>query len=208
MLWSPIFRAVTGDLKRLSDVWRYSSIPVISRENDIEHLGWVCMYSLLIHNELRPESHFLIGPIATHAISHDVIEAVTGDVVRTFKYSSDELRKAIKKAETGLFNSLPKPITCLIDSHKAQLKAMKKSQHLKYVEDVVKMADFLSLWMFMRREMLRNNQEVVPFARKMVTDLHLMGESFPKDDDMWDFYSTLRDEASSLLAGLKGVTSL
>lgn len=172
--WDSVIDTVTGDVNRLSNVWRYSSIPVLCKENVAEHLGWVCLYSLLMHSKMRPMDNYLIGAIASHAITHDITESVSGDIVRTFKYSSIELKSAINKAESVIKQQLPIDIQKLMDSHESILHAFGLEHELLYVESIVKMADFLSLWTFMRREMLRGNQEIFPYVDKMVIDLRSM----------------------------------
>jgi 5'-deoxynucleotidase YfbR-like HD superfamily hydrolase len=183
MFWEPLITTVTGDLNRLNSIWRYSSIPVCHDENDIEHLGWVCIYSLIIHDTLRPSDLHLIGPIATHAISHDVTESITGDIVRTFKYSSQKLRDAITEAEMGIISNFPESVRNLLGLHVRLLTSKGHEDEIDYVINVVKMADFLSLWMFMRRELMRSNREIVPFYMRMIDDLEQMYRKFlqPKD---------------------------
>lgn len=181
--WSPVINAVTGDLNRLSSVWRYNSIPTSCYENDIEHLGWVCIYSLMIHKNLRPDDIYTVGAIATHAISHDITESVTGDIIRTFKYSSPKLKQAINEAEEALATQFPKPIRQILDLHEEQLKEAGLIHELQYVRTVVKMADFMSLWMFMGRELDRGNRQILPYHDLMIEDLKQMRKNFPLPGD-------------------------
>lgn len=195
-VWTSLIRDISGDLNRLNSVWRYSSIPVTGKENDVEHQGWVCIYSLMIHNCLRPLDVDLSGPIATHAISHDIVECVTGDIVRTFKYSDLGLKNAIKTAEINILKNLPDSVQLLINCHTRQLALMNKSHELDYVETVVKMGDFLSLWNFMKRELLRSNREIVPYVKMMVDDLECMSRNFLSGQ------SAVRVQDPSLLASI------
>lgn len=209
--WQSFLDDITGDINRLSDVWRYSSIPVVSKENDVEHLGWVCIYSLIIHSILRPNDTHIVGSIATHAISHDITESITGDIVRTFKYSDPQLCKAIKKGEEKAVSEFPQTVQWLLNVHKTLIQAQGSIQYeeeLHYVETVVKMGDFLSLWRFMRREILRNNKEITPFVNKMIIDLNKMKNNVKAidqiipgmdiNDKVYAFYRKLAETATQL----------
>jgi 5'-deoxynucleotidase YfbR-like HD superfamily hydrolase len=133
----------------------------------------------------------LIGPISTHAITHDSSESISGDVVRPFKYSSKELKLAIDNAESIIKARLPSNIQKLMDCHEIILKTLGRPEEAKYVEDVVKAGDFLSLWMFMRREMMRGNREIFPFVDAMVVDLRSMADKFHESTPSNDYFSSL-----------------
>lgn len=200
--WGPVLDVVTGDLYRLSSVWRYNSIPVCNEENDMEHLGWVCIYSLIIHTHLRPEADLFVGAIATHAISHDITESVSGDIVRTFKYSSKALKKAINDAEEQIVSNFPDVIRKVLKLHHVQLRAIGAEKEIPYVETVVKMADFLSLWMFFRREIRRGNREIFPYYDIMIKDLQEMRQKFETETlptypsrPIIEYYRTLANQA-------------
>ena len=89
--WNSLIRTTTDDVKRLTAVWRYSSIPVAVRENVAEHSYWVALYAVLIVRELGAGQD-VQGMVAIDGLIHDVGECVTGDVVRPFKYSSPEFK--------------------------------------------------------------------------------------------------------------------
>ena len=74
----------------------------------------------------------------------------------------------------------------------------------EYVESVVKAADFLSLYQYMRREAARGNLEIIPFFVKMMGDLAEMvrrneGKKGPVPGGEYfrpaDFYHALWSEA-------------
>lgn len=186
--WSSLITASSGDIRRLSSVWRYSSIPISVPENVAEHSYWVAMYSAMIHKHIG-DNATLLGEIVLKGLTHDLAECVTGDIVRVFKYSSPELKKEINKAEMKLSSSLPEIITTIIPSGVG-----------KYVESVVKAADFLSLYQYMRREASRSNLEIIPFYERMTRDLCMM--SMPCDTscslELKPFYKSLVIEARSI----------
>lgn len=175
--WKPLLEAASSDIRRLDYVTRYSSIPVTVPENDSTHMYWVSVYSMMIHRRL-------VGPkeldalIMQHALTHDALECLSGDIVRTFKYSSEEFRQAINQAELGLASSLPVEIRSLLDEVHQGIDSFGHTHHWKgqYVKDVVKAADFMSLYQYMWRERRRGNVEVEQFFGRMIADLKAMGK--------------------------------
>lgn len=158
-----MFLAATGDVRRLDDVTRFSSVPVVVHELVSTHQYWVSLYAALIHSTIRPDDKHLMGRIMVKAATHDLIEGWTGDFVRTFKYSSRKLRSAISEAEANLLTSLPLELQRLCDDE--------KDEEHEYIEAVVKVADFMSLHQYMVREVMRGNKSIRPFYDRMLIDL-------------------------------------
>jgi 5'-deoxynucleotidase YfbR-like HD superfamily hydrolase len=122
----------------------------------------------MVHKEVSRENfqeHF--GYVALYAILHDAAECVTGDVVRVFKYTTPELKQEIDRAEGILFANLVPEVRQLFNFFNNQTDHTVQ----KYVKDIVKVADFLSLLQFMRREAMRGNLEIYPYFGRMITDL-------------------------------------
>lgn len=162
--WNGLISDAAGDVRRLDYVTRYSSIPVVYHETVAAHSYWVTVYSLMIHRELFPGHADLERDILIYAVSHDMGECITGDLVRTFKYSDPALKKAADDAEEKLAGRLPGRIRGLMSPTHARADRA-------YVKDVVKAADFLSLVLYMNRELVRGNQEILPFFERMEGDL-------------------------------------
>jgi 5'-deoxynucleotidase YfbR-like HD superfamily hydrolase len=155
-------------VKRLDSVIRYSSIPIAHNESVSQHSYWVAMYALLIHKTIGGEDR-LTKDLLIAALVHDLAEAKTGDVVRTFKYSSELLKKEVDNAEKLIIESFPVEIQSLF----------KKPFDItyddgSYIKDVVKAADFVSLFRYMRKEAALHNMEIIPFYNRMITDIHDM----------------------------------
>lgn len=167
--------ASTGDVRRLSAVWRYSSIPVAVRENVAEHSYWVAMYGAMIHRAMDPDVSTL-GQIVLRSLVHDLGECVTGDVVRVFKYATPELKAEVDRAEAilaGRFHPALRDLVAFIESTGAHPGTPWDG----YVKAVVKAADFLSLFQYMRREASRGNLEIIPFYNRMVVDFADMADT-------------------------------
>lgn len=172
--WKPLLEAASSDIRRLDYVTRYSSIPVLVPELVSTHMYWVALYSMMIHRELEGPRE-LDAIVMLHSITHDALEALSGDLVRTFKYSSEEFRQAVEKAERGLAACLPVEVKSLLtEAHETLGNTDHEWVNWKsnYVKDVVKAADFMSLYQYMWREKNRGNVEVEQFYGRMIDDLY------------------------------------
>lgn len=176
--WEELIRETSGDVRRLSSVWRYSSIPISVPENVAEHSYWVAMYGALLHQSMGG-SNDVLGTVVLRGLLHDLGECVTGDVVRTFKYSTDELKREVDRAEEILVRRLPKPVQKLEHLSRSIVMTDYDKEWGEYVEAVVKAADFMSLFQFMRREAARGNMEIIPFYNRMILDLSIMEDKAP-----------------------------
>lgn len=186
--YTNLIDVASGDIRRLNAVQRYSSIPVVAFENTAEHSYWVSLYAVMIHVAIYPKfkDDKITAAIAIRALLHDMTDAIAGDVVRTFKYSTPEFRDAVHKAEESMVKELPSSITSLYD--------MKSNEgDRRYVDAIVKAADFLSLYQYMRREVMRQNKEIIPFFKRMIKDLDEMrySRSSVAGFDAIDFYDAL-----------------
>ena len=195
-----MLEAASGDVRRLSHVVRYSSIPIAVPENVAEHSYWVCLYSALIHQVMRPAEPELIGAILLKGTVHDLAECVTGDVVRTFKYSSPTLREEIGKAEDRIIHQFPGPLKMLVHGVAPKLA----SGEGPYVEAVVKAADFMSLHQYMMREVRRGNREIIrPYYLRMEDDLRSMMERYTtlEFEPFQGLYKEMLDTAKTARTG-------
>jgi 5'-deoxynucleotidase YfbR-like HD superfamily hydrolase len=194
--WKGTIRASTSDIRRLSSVWRFNSIPVVVQENTAEHSFWVGLYAAMIHREAGGPSD-LLSAVLMKSLVHDAAECVTGDVVRTFKYATPELKAEVDRAEDILVRGLDARVQGVIEYADGLVA---QSERGSYVKAVVKAADFLSLYAYMRREAMKSNLEIVPFFARMVSDLSEMAAtSVPVDQfDVRVFYSALAEEAKEV----------
>ncbi len=186
--WLEVLESASGDVRRLSYADRFTTIPVNIRENVAEHSYWVAFYAVLIHRHIFPGESCapLLGAISLYALVHDLPECITGDVVRTFKYSSEALKNAIDDAEDLMVEKLPGSVQELFPLWKTLA-----GDKVSYVKAVVKAADFLSLFQYLNRERLRGNEEILPFLERMRDDLHMMGKAVANsiDPDVAQFAS-------------------
>lgn len=181
---------IAGPTSRLDFVRRYSSIPTNTTEYTSTHSFWVAFYSAIIHNEYGLKS--IDGEVVPEekiylkAIIHDLAEAVTGDVVRPFKYVTKELKKEVDRAESIMVDKLfPKAVKDLFEQAEGNLSPAVST----YISEVIKAADFCSLYMYMRREVMTGNKLVKPFFKIMMDDLEkrsLMKTIAPRMSEIYD----------------------
>jgi len=95
-----LFEVMTSEVARMSRVTRYSSFPVNRMENVAEHSFWVAFISYLIAFDLREQGHRIdLGMTLRGAITHDLSEIISGDVIRSYKHTNDDVRQAMKMAD-------------------------------------------------------------------------------------------------------------
>lgn len=99
--------AITGKTARMAHVNRYSSFPLIRPENVAEHSWWVTFISMLIGEDMNyrwtPEcgrDWVNVGLLLERALVHDLSECVSGDIIRSYKYSSEAVLAVLKHADT------------------------------------------------------------------------------------------------------------
>lgn len=196
--WKRFINVIQGDIRRLDQVVRFNSIPTLHHETVATHSFWVVTYALLIHRSLRkdPSDDKLERDILLAALTHDFAECITGDVVRTFKYSDVDLKKAIDKAEDQMVSQyFPEELKSIMHESSDAFR----SSSGKYIKSVIKAADFASLFMFMNREWIRGNREIRPFLERMKDDLRRIAATSALGDwydvELSRLYNTMSEEA-------------
>ena len=95
---SAVREIMAGQLVRLKHTYRYSSVPVLVRENVAEHSFWTAIIAVTIAIE-RQMTRAEIGKVALKSLVHDIEESMTGDLIRDMKYFDEETREAIGAVE-------------------------------------------------------------------------------------------------------------
>ncbi len=188
--WGALLDASTHDVRRLDSVIRFSSIPVTFSESTASHSFWVTLYSLMIWQSLAESAPQEVPPleeVLRHAVTHDLPEMIAGDVVRTLKYSTPEMKREVDRAELILVEKLV--------PHQVK-RTMMDTPISPDVLTIVKAADFLSLWQFMRREAARKNLEIMPYYVRMMKDL--VAKEGEGDHLVGGLYKAMRMEADQV----------
>lgn len=198
--WSK-FIDLTSHFKGLDYAWRYGTIPITVRENVSTHLFWVTHYVTLLQLEIDPTDHKVLGVLLMGASLHDTIEKTSGEIVRTFKYLTPELKREIDRAEQIIIDRLPDNAKRLFAVYDDMLDEL-GSGGRDYVGALIKVADFVAVFQFMKRELERGNREIDPYYDRMISDLRMMEKetrnvSSPRGVDFSpsDVYYTMRAEA-------------
>jgi 5'-deoxynucleotidase YfbR-like HD superfamily hydrolase len=198
--WKKFLLDDHAEIKRLNYVTRYSSIPSLYRESVSEHSYWVTLYSLLLHRQVTKAAGVDSAAdveyrILKKALVHDIVESVTGDLVRTFKYSSTSLKQSVDEAEGLMVEKyMPGHIkNLIIESNNDE------SQDAKYMDAIVKAADFVSLFHYMHREYNRGNREIMPFLNRMKTDMKDMASRTKSGEWYQKMLSGLYESMSKLV---------
>lgn len=189
--WYSLIEATSDDVRRLSAVDRFSSIPVSVKENVAEHSFWVTLYTAAIHRFLDSPDH-LYGPLLLRAVTHDLEECVSGDVVLPLKYSTPELKEEVDRASELLLHRMVPP-----EIRELRRELVPPGEDWDYINCVVKAADWLSLFQYMRREASRGNREIIPFYNRMVRDFAEAAGHAP--DYLTGFYNCLVSESNGVL---------
>lgn len=151
----PIVQMLTGPINRVSAVYRFSAMHVIKRESVAEHSFMVALYSHIINEHLgRPA---IRGQLFLRAIAHDLEESLTGDFVRSFKYSDPELQDRIEAASRRF-------ITELVGADLDLLHAWEQAKDDTIEGHIIRVADYASVVSYVIRELQMGNSLMVPVA--------------------------------------------
>lgn len=106
---------IDGPPSRLRYVFRYSTSRVEHPESVAEHSYFVAFYCLLIarwfnENNETDEDEVSTESLLQRAILHDLEEAISGDVPRSFKHSSPDVKEMLDKAAQKAFVQVIEPV--------------------------------------------------------------------------------------------------
>lgn len=94
-------------VRRLSHVYRYSSIPTIRKESVAEHTAYVALYCLVVAKDLIKQGHEVdIGKLLEKSLVHDLDESSTGDFLRHVKYGHPELKRILDEVSLSMMKDL------------------------------------------------------------------------------------------------------
>lgn len=160
-----LFDALTGKVSRMAHVTRYSSVAVIRRENVAEHSWWVAFISLIIGTDLNENGHGVdLEKLLTRALLHDLSECVSGDIIRTFKYSTPEIAAAIKAADEVSMQGLAAELGRVGDQIVDHWRNAKDSS---LQGDIVSFADMADVVFYCRDEASTGNVGIKPVVQTM-----------------------------------------
>jgi 5'-deoxynucleotidase YfbR-like HD superfamily hydrolase len=155
---------LTGEIQRMSSIERYSSYPVIRRENVAEHSWYVTFYALLIARDLKDAGSTVdVQDVMVRALVHDIDESLLGDVVITTKSTVPGLQEALENAAIERIGGLSTQLlgnTFLSD----KWKGVKDNTTLEGC--VVQTADTLSVLSYIYQEYRFGNKTSTRIAQE------------------------------------------
>lgn len=162
-----------GSSMRMSHIMRFSTIPVTHKESVAEHSFFTAFYAYFIGIGIAPEYKVDTNWAVHAALFHDIEESMTGDFLRSFKKSSPELDKAIKKGARvcamRVFRELdPGDRRNLIE----YWDMAKSDEHPS--APIVRFADFLSVLSYLSKEAAMGNlyaQDMLKYELSGYADL-------------------------------------
>lgn len=112
-------KAVHGRLRRMHHIARYSSIPVVKQELVSTHSWQMAMLGLLIAYDLNTgEPHTAdAGEVVKKCVVHDLSEAMSGDIIRTYKHGTRLMEKACQAADLQNMHKLTREFGEAVGDH-------------------------------------------------------------------------------------------
>lgn len=160
-----LFSILNGPMRRMSHVNRYSSIPVHRPENVAEHSWWVTMIAYLIADDLFLQGvNIKMELVLSKALVHDLSECVSGDIIRSYKYSSPEVRKTLGDADRINMQGITSKMGSVGPSVYHDW-ARAKADGLE--GDIVAFADMVGVVIYCREEYLMGNRQIELVLKEM-----------------------------------------
>lgn len=140
-------------MRKLAHVPRWTVVQTIQEESVAEHSYKVSCYSLAFGRSLRFNAAKL-GHLMAMALAHDLEEAITGDIPSPVEFDKRKYRNQANNIDGNWWkiNQLP-------DGVKKELGA------------VVKLADLLDMYLFLRREIHLGNSSVTDLSNSLKAKL-------------------------------------
>lgn len=99
---------INSPVLNTSNVTRYSLMHMSKHESLSDHISDVCLMSYLITSILisKYDEDLDLGLVLEKAVVHDLDEVLTGDIVRTTKYYSEDILNSLNKMSLEIMNGL------------------------------------------------------------------------------------------------------
>ncbi len=153
-------------IARSSAIRRYNTAKVIIDQNDLEHMGSVTLITMLFSDYLNKIGIKNDAEKAMRiAITHDLDEAVSGDVPHDAKYllgkDSKKLRDALAQLSEGTIKTMYSMIEHP-DMKARYLDLFKEQKARQTIESkIVKLADYIDVIIYCENEMRMGNKDLI-----------------------------------------------
>lgn len=203
-----ISRMLSGDIQRMADTFRWPTIPVLKKESSAEHSYYVALYSLMIADDLDHRGIKVnFGKLLARALMHDVDEAVSGDMLRGFKYADRRLPPLVHKVCRGLLKETLDDL-CGSAFSKRLLDTWEQSKDSATLEGtIVQAADFLSSLAYVFREVLMGNKMISRFEKEVRGCLRTFAKKLGADHPLAPYLEQIEElDASCLMKFIRSDT--
>lgn len=159
---------LSGTLRRMHNVQRYSSIPVVRTENVAEHSWQITMICYLIGHDLQAHGiTVMMESLLSKALTHDVSEALSGDIIRSYKHSSEQMIIACHAADR--LNMLD--LCCELDGEGTDslMQDWINAKDSSLEGHIVKLADLLCVVSYCMEEHALGNSKIDFVLRELYT---------------------------------------
>jgi putative hydrolase of HD superfamily len=176
---------------------RYHTTPMFAQESVAEHSHFVAMITRIICHVLDQVGH----PVDTLravdlALIHDYEEAISGDIISTFKHSDPELQGTLERLTDRAIDRVFEPLPTELSAYFIELWRGHNSGSIE--GQVVSVADKLAGLSFAQEQLRMGNQFMEPVYRRFVW---LIG-TIP-----YDWWLLVRDRlAAGLVDGMTDVS--
>lgn len=153
-------------IARSSAIRRYNTTKVIIDQNDLEHMGSVTMITMLFSDYLNKMGIRNDTERAMRiAITHDLDEAVSGDVPHDAKYKLGKDSEKLRSALEQLSESTVKTMYSMIKDSgmRARYVDLFKEQKARQTIEsrIVKLADYTDVIIYCEKEMRMGNKDLI-----------------------------------------------
>jgi 5'-deoxynucleotidase YfbR-like HD superfamily hydrolase len=198
-----IHNMIRGQSSRLRYVIRYSTCQRLHSENVAEHSYYVALYSMLIADwaiitNREAGSKVDHAEVVRYALLHDLEEAITGDIPRSFKYSLPEMAEiyhsGAEMAMTQICHELYPQGHSSYTMCEEYINDWRQAKDEETMEGcIVRFADYLAVLSYMVNE-LTNNKTMQDNWKTM----HDYARTF--DKTCYNFLRKLINQADEILA--------
>jgi len=170
---------------QLSSVSRYSRDHLLKPESVLEHIGFCTVYGVLLAGRLEREGlQIHTGRLLMKIATHDMDEAILGDIPRTTKYFSKEIRNSFKAVEEETIERLD-------DWLESRLKGFWLTAKHGLEGEILKVVDMAAV-------VYKNWTEVVLLRNRSFLRVCVETQRYLNEMDPNAFEPALREELASL----------
>lgn len=152
---------------QINNMVRWNGLSRIKDETVGHHTHIVTFFSRVIFKDLFSNSNlvsskknYYLAELLTYSIFHDFDEAFTGDILHNFKHNEINGENIKKEIDEYLNNIQLKNFNSGNPFHELMTDYVFDKQIAKFNKDIVKLADWLSMLFYLKKEMMLGNQNV------------------------------------------------